>query len=89
MAENSTSPSIVKRLRRAEGHLKSILVMLEEGRSHVEVAQQLLAVENAITSARRTLVHDHIGFCLEEAVRKGQHVGNPSTQELRAICKYL
>lgn len=31
--------AIVNRLRRAEGHLKSIIAMLEEGRSNVEVAQ--------------------------------------------------
>lgn len=74
--------AIIKRLRRAEGHLRSIIAMLEEGRSNVDVAQQLLAVGNAITNAKRTLVHEHINDCLEVA-------GPSRIQELQAISKYL
>lgn len=76
---NST---IIKRLRRAEGHLRNIITMLEEGRSNVDVAQQLLAVGNAITNAKRTLVHEHINCCLEVA-------GPSKIRELQAISKYL
>lgn len=81
--------AIVNRLRRAEGHLKSIIAMLEEGRSNVEVAQQLLAVGNAITNAKKTLVHEHINRCLEGAVRADGRAGRPNIQELQAITKYL
>jgi len=31
-APNTSHPEIIKRLKRAEGHLKSIITMLEEGR---------------------------------------------------------
>ena len=56
-------PEIIKRLKRATGHLASILTMLEEGRSSTELAQQLHAVENAVSDAKRVLIHDHIAHC--------------------------
>ena len=62
---HATHPEIVKRLRRAEGHLRSIIEMIQSGRSCLDLAQQLHAVEKAIATAKRTLVHDHIDHCLE------------------------
>ena len=71
MAEDSklhkTHPDIVKRLKRAEGHLRSIIAMIEEGRPCLDLAQQLQAVERAVAQAKKTLVHDHIDHCLERA----------------------
>ena len=40
-----THPEIVKRLRRAEGHLRGIIDMIETQRPCLDVAQQLQAVE--------------------------------------------
>jgi hypothetical protein len=40
---HETPPDIVKRLRRAEGHPRSIVDMIESGRSCLEIAQQLHA----------------------------------------------
>ena len=64
---HKTHPDIVKRLKRAEGHLRSIVAMLEEGRPCLDIAQQLHAVEKAVAQAKKTLVHDHIDHCLEHA----------------------
>ena len=55
-----THPDIVKRLKRAEGHLRGIVAMLEDGRACLGVAQQLQAVESAIGNANKALVHEHI-----------------------------
>ena len=52
-------PEIIKRLKRAEGQLKSIVIMLEEERGCLDIAQQLQAVEKAIANAKKALVHDH------------------------------
>ena len=41
MSTHTSHPEIVKRLKRAEGHLKSILTMLEDSRPCLEIAQQL------------------------------------------------
>ncbi len=86
---HATHPEIIKRLKRAEGHLKSIVVMLEEGRSCLEVAQQLQAVEKAIASAKKTLVHDHIDHCLEHAAQDDARNVNDTIREFKEITKYL
>lgn len=53
---HSTHPAIVKRLNRATGHLRSIVDMIENGRSCSDIAMQLQAVEKAIATAKRTLI---------------------------------
>ncbi len=88
MSKHSTHPEIIKRLRRAEGHLKSVLTMLEEGRSCLDIAQQLQAVESAITNAKRTLIHDHIEHCLEQTLTD-RSTGRKAVVEFKNITKYL
>ena len=85
-----THPQIVKRLRRAEGHLRSVIAMIEAGRSCLDLAQQLHAVEKAVAEAKKTLIHDHIDHCLESAVNGGG--GRPTRSvigEFKSISRYL
>jgi DNA-binding FrmR family transcriptional regulator len=89
MPDHASHPEIVKRLKRAEGHLRSIVAMLEEGRECLEVAQQLQAVESAITNAKKTLVHDHIDHCLEHMASKPGASPRETIREFKAITKYL
>ena len=89
MSVHASHPEIVKRLRRAEGHLKGVIAMLEEGRGCLDVAQQLQAVESALNSAKKTLIQDHIDHCLEAAVRSGSTSLDDTVREFRAITKYL
>jgi DNA-binding FrmR family transcriptional regulator len=89
MSTHTSHPDIIKRLKRAEGHLKSIITMLEEGRPCLDIAQQLQAVESAVTNAKKILVHDHIEHCLEHAVREGSQNADDTLREFKAITKYL
>ena len=86
---HKTHPDIVERLRRAEGHLRSIVGMIASGRSCLDIAQQLHAIEKTIANAKRTRMHDHIDHCLEAAA--GPMTGEQRTQcgECKAITKYL
>jgi DNA-binding FrmR family transcriptional regulator len=86
---HATHPDIVKRLRRAEGHLRGIIEMLESGRSCLDLAQQLHAVEKAIATAKRTLVHDHIDHCLEAVTGSVTPEQRTQIGEFKAITKYL
>jgi DNA-binding FrmR family transcriptional regulator len=61
---HNSHPALIKRLKRADGHLRSVIEMIESGRQCTEVAQQLQAVERAITNAKRVLIHEHIDHCL-------------------------
>lgn len=89
MSVHNSHPDIIKRLKRAEGHLKSIIFMLEESRPCLEVAQQLQAVESAVANAKKVLVHDHIDHCLEHAVREGSQSADETIKEFKQITKYL
>ena len=89
MTTHTSHPEIIKRLKRAQGHLKSIIDMLEDGRGCLEIAQQLQAVEKAITNAKKALVHDHIDHCLEHAVKKGGRNAAETVSEFKEITKYL
>jgi len=51
--QHQNHPNIVRRLRRAEGHLQTIIAMIEKGRPCLELAQQLQAIENAIDNAKK------------------------------------
>ena len=86
---HQTHPEIVRRLRRAEGHLRSIIDMIETQRPCLDIAQQLQAVEKAIAQAKKTLIHDHIETCLEQAVGPLARNQRSPVDEFKAITKYL
>ena len=65
---HQSHPEIVKRLKRADGHLRGVIEMIEGGRPCLDIAQQLHAVEKAVGQAKRTLIQDHLDHCLEDAV---------------------
>ena len=77
---------ILKRLRRAEGHLRSVIAMMDEGRPCVLLTQQLHAVERAISEAKRVLIRDHIDHCLDSAVAGD---GRDHLAEFKEITRYL
>ncbi|ESX47218.1 metal-sensing transcriptional repressor [Mesorhizobium sp. C416B] len=84
---HTSHPAIVKRLKRAQGHLSAVLSMFEAQRSCVDLAQQLHAVESAISSAKRELIHDHIEHCLDDTAEPGS--AHDSLAELKQLAKYL
>ena len=86
---HASHPNIVKRLKRAEGHVRSVIAMIEDGKPCLDVAQQLQAVEKAITQAKRTLIRDHLDHCLEDAVGPLSLERRRSIGEFKEIAKYL
>lgn len=42
--------------------------MIAAGRSCLDLAQQLHAVEKAISQARKTLIQDHLDLCLDASI---------------------
>ena len=69
MMIHRTHSEVVNRLKRADGHLRTIIEMIEKGRSCLQLAQQLQAVENAIDNAKKALIHDHISHCLDRSLK--------------------
>lgn len=89
MTAHTSHPGIVNRLKKAEGHLRGIVAMLEAGRGCLELAQQLQAVEKAIANAKKALVHDHLDHCLDLAVGVDAKKSKASVKEFKEITKYL
>jgi len=86
---HQTHPEIVKRLKRAEGHLRSVIGMIETGRSCLDLAQQLHAVEKSIGQAKKTLIQDHLDHCLDDVVGSLPRERRRSVDEFKQIAKYL
>ncbi len=86
---HTSHPKVVKRLKRAEGHLRSIVTMIETGRSCRDVAQQMHAVEKAVAQAKRVFIEDHLDHCLNAVTgeTKGDH--QQEIEDFKVIAKYL
>jgi DNA-binding FrmR family transcriptional regulator len=87
MKKHASHAAIVTRLKRAEGHLRSTIEMIEKGRNCLEIAQQLHAVDAAIGNAKRELIHDHIQNCLDGTGRTTP--AGDAIRELKELSKYL
>lgn len=81
--------AIARRLKRANGHLETIIEMIEQGRSCAQIAQQLQAVEGAIENAKKALIHDHISHSLEQSLATAGTKGRAALKDFRLIAKYL
>lgn len=79
---HASHPGIVKRLKRADGHLRHVIDMIEDGQPCTDIAVQLQAVEKAVTAAKRTLIHDHIDHCLGTG-------GASDATDMKALAKLL
>lgn len=86
---HETHPEIVKRLKRSNGHLRGIIEMIEAGRSCLDIAQQLHAVEKAISQAKKTLIQDHLDHCLKDVAGPLAHEQRRAIDEFKEITKYL
>ena len=80
---HATHPALIARLKRADGHLRAVIEMIEAGKPCVEIAQQMQAVENAVANAKRALIHDHIDHCLDA------NQSPADSEELKAVSRYL
>ena len=89
LQQHQSHDEIIKRLKRADGHLRRVIAMIEEARPCVDIAQQLHAVEKAVCQAKRTLIHDHLDHCLEHRVEAIAGGESASLAEFKQIARYL
>ena len=80
--------AIIKRLKRANGHMNKVIAMMEGGQPCTEVARQLQAVYKAVFNAKQALIRDHIDHCLSvEAIKT--RPAEEIKAELAEITKYF
>jgi len=49
----------------------------------------LQAVESAIENAKKALIHDHIGHCLQDSFKKAGPAGRAAMREFKSVARYL
>lgn len=86
---HATHAEVVNRLKRAGGHLQTIIGMIEGGRDCLDVAQQLQAVVKAVEGAKSVLIHDHVEHCLETAMGPTTREQRATIEQFRKITRYL
>lgn len=86
---HASHTAVVKRLKRASGHLLKVIDMIEVGRPCLDLAQQLHAVESAIHAAKKALIHDHLDHCLDAAVVSSGKAARAPIDEFKSITRYL
>ena len=85
---HQSHPDLVKRLKRADGHLQNVIEMMVSVRDCADIAQQLHAVEKAVSAAKKLLIHDHLDHCLEEVAASPRDFGK-AIADFKDITKYL
>lgn len=85
---HASHPAISKRLKRAHGHLAKVIEMIDSDRPCLDIAQQLQAVESALSNAKSTLIHDHVENCLADASENAEDRA-ARLEEFREITRYL
>jgi uncharacterized protein len=86
---HTSHPEVLKRLKRAEGQLRSIAQMIVARRPCLDVAQQLQAAERAVREAKKTFINDHLDHCLDHVLDVKGPGARTSVNEFKTIARYL
>ena len=61
----------LKRLGRIEGQVRGLARMLDEDRYCIDIVTQISAVRAALRKVEEEVLRDHVGHCVEHAIRSG------------------
>jgi len=61
----------LKRLKRIEGQVRGLTRMVEDDRYCIDVVTQILAARAALRRVEEEILRDHVGHCVEHAIRSG------------------
>jgi DNA-binding FrmR family transcriptional regulator len=63
------STDTIRRLKTAEGHLRGVQRMMEEGAYCIDVIRQIQAVQSALTVISSQILEGHLNSCVTTAIR--------------------
>ena len=66
-----TKTACLKRLGRIEGQVRGLARMIEDDRYCIDVVTQIAAVRVALRRVEQEVLRDHVGHCVEHAIRSG------------------
>jgi len=70
--QSETKESVRKRLNRVEGQVRGIGRMIDEDRYCIDIVTQIGAVRAALRRIEEEVLRDHVGHCVEHAIRSGK-----------------
>ncbi|HEX7105838.1 MAG TPA: metal-sensitive transcriptional regulator [Acidothermaceae bacterium] len=73
---------VVKRLRRAEGQIRGVIAMIEEGRDCADIVTQLAAVSRALDRAGFRVIAAGLRQCAESTDRGGSRLDQERLEKL-------
>jgi CsoR family transcriptional regulator, copper-sensing transcriptional repressor len=71
----------LKRLRRIEGQVRGLQRMVEEEQYCIDVLTQISAATKALQSTALSLLDEHLGHCVADAVKEGGADADAKLQE--------
>lgn len=78
-----------KRLRRIEGQVRGIAKMIEDDKYCIDVLTQISAVNSAMQSVALSLLDEHLGHCVTQAVAEGGEQADVKIAEASAAIARL
>jgi DNA-binding FrmR family transcriptional regulator len=79
--DTSTAEDVTKRLRRAEGQIRGIIGMIEEGRECADVVTQVAAVSRALDRAGFRIISSGLQQCMSADADDGDQQANLQQME--------
>lgn len=67
-----TKERILHRMQIAQGHLKKVLNMVENGQYCIDVIHQSQAVQAALQEANSVILENHLKTCASDAIKNGR-----------------
>ena len=58
----------ITRLKRAEGQLRGVVRLIDEGKYCIDILNQLKAVQKALASVEANILETHIESCVAKAI---------------------
>lgn len=80
-----TQERILHRIQIAQGHLKKVLKMVENGEYCIDVIHQSKAVQRALQEADSLVLENHLKTCASEAIKDGRQ--EEAVKELMNVFK--
>lgn len=80
-----TQERILHRLKIAQGHLKKVLKMVEDGEYCIDVIHQSQAIQRALKEADNLVLENHLKGCVVDHIKKGE--SDASIKEIMSVLK--
>ncbi|MGB4187438.1 MAG: metal-sensing transcriptional repressor [Limnochordia bacterium] len=62
---------VIKMLKTARGQIDGLIKMVEDDRSCIDIAHQIMAVQAVLRKVSKEVLHGHLNHCVKEAFTAG------------------